>query len=75
MQSTHSSYMLPYYALAVTKSEADTTKVEAVLGRFSYNEQGFDYQLARAVLAAVHGKTSEALKSLQLARHRRWFVE
>ena len=75
MQSTHSSYMLPYYALAVAKSGADTTKVETVLGRFSPNEQGFDYQLARAVLAAVHGNTAEALKSLQLARYRRWFVE
>jgi tetratricopeptide (TPR) repeat protein len=75
LQSTHSSYMLAYYALAVAKSGADTTKVDAVLGRFAYNEQGFDYQLARAVLAAVHGNTSEALKSLQLARHRRWLVE
>jgi len=75
MQSTYSSYVLPYYALAVAKSGADTTKFEAVLGRFSYNEQGFDYQLARAVLAAIHGNTAEALKSLQLARHRRWFVE
>jgi len=75
LQSTYSSYMLPYYALAVAKSEADTTKVETVLGRFSPNEQGFDYQLARAVLAAIHGNTAEALKSLQLARYRRWFVE
>ena len=75
MQSTYSSYMLPYYALAAAKSGADTTKVETVLGRFSPNEQGFDYQLARAVLAAVHGNTAEALESLQLARYRRWFVE
>jgi hypothetical protein len=75
MRSTYSSYMLPYYALAVAKSGADTTKVETVLGRFSPNEQGFDYQLARAVLAAVDGNTPEALKSLQLARYRRWFVE
>lgn len=75
MRSTYSSYMLPYYALAVAKSGADATKVETVLGRFSPNEQGFDYQLARAVLAAVHGNTAEALKSLQLARYRRWFVD
>ena len=75
MQSTYSSYMLPYYALAVAKSGADPTKVETVLGRFPPDKQGFDYQLARAVLLAVHGNTTEALKSLQLARYRRWFVE
>jgi tetratricopeptide (TPR) repeat protein len=64
------SYMLPYYALAAGK-QGDTSRVEAILARFGPDARGFDYQLARAVIDGVAGKTEIALKELALARLRR----
>jgi tetratricopeptide (TPR) repeat protein len=75
MASNQSSYMLPYYALASVKAGADVSAVEKTLDRIKPKEQLFDYQLARAVLEALHGKMPDALVSLKLARYRRTGIE
>jgi hypothetical protein len=67
--------MLPYYALASVKAGADVSAVEKTLDRIKPKEQLFDYQLARAVLEALHGKMPDALVSLKLARYRRTGIE
>lgn len=69
-----SVFMLPYYALAVAKT-GDTAAFEATLQRFKTEQQRFDYQLAKAVLTGVAGKTDEALHALSLARYRRPHTE
>ncbi len=65
-----SEFMLPYYALAAAKT-GDTAAFEMKLQIFKPEKQRFDYQLAKAVLAGVAGKTDEALLALGLARNRR----
>ena len=70
MTSITSSYMLPYFALASSKSGSDQSDVAAILARFAPKERRFDYQLASAVLAGIRGKTGESLAYLKLARYR-----
>jgi len=70
MTSIQSSYMLPYFALASSKTGSDQSDVAAILARFSPKDRGFDYQLASAVVAGIRGKTGDSLASLRLARYR-----
>lgn len=72
--TAQSAYMLPYYALAAAKV-GDTAAVEATLRRFAQERRRFDYQLARAVLAASAGKTDDAMQAFALARYRRPYTE
>jgi hypothetical protein len=67
-------YMLPYYAFASAKS-GDTAALEALLKDMKPEYRRFDYQLAKAVLAAIGGKQDEALHALHLALHRRPFTD
>lgn len=71
---TESGFMLPYYALAAAKA-GDTAVVEAILKRFDPKDQRFDYYLAKAVIAAIAGKTNDALQALGYARYRRPHTE
>jgi hypothetical protein len=69
------SYMLPYYAFAAAKA-GDVSAVQALLdGMRKHYQRRFDYQLARAVIAALGAKPDEALRSLKLALHRRPYTE
>ena len=74
MREVTASYMLPYRALAAAKT-GDTASVEALMAQFSEADKGFDYQLARAAIAAIGGNADEALAALDLARYRRPFTE
>lgn len=68
------SYMLPYYALAAAKA-GDITGVENKLGTVVLGNQGFYYQLAKAVLAGVAGNNDQAFQFLKLARYSRPHTE
>lgn len=70
----YADYMLPYYAFAAAKS-GDTATVEALLQRIKPERQKFDFHLASAVLAALKGKTDDAMHALSLARYRRPYTE
>ena len=65
-----SLYQLPYYALAAAKA-GDVAGVEGILQRVKPEQQRFWYNLSKAVLAAVAGKTDDAMQLLVLARYRR----
>jgi hypothetical protein len=73
LTSPDSSYMLPYYALAVARSDKDTAAIESILSRVAPTQQQFDYELALAAVEVAHGAPDQALKSLRLARYRRAF--
>jgi len=66
-------YLLPYAAFAAAKS-GTLGSVSARLDKFDIAYQRFDYHVARAVIAALAGRTSESLRSLKLALHRRPFT-
>jgi len=72
--NTHGGYMLPYFALAAAKS-GDSSGVEKLLNSINFKDQGFDYHLARAILAGVGGNVDETVQSLDLARYRRPHTE
>lgn len=59
-------YMLAYYAYAAANS-GDTSAVEMLLGRMTPEEQGFDYQLAKAVVASLAYRHEEAVHAIELA--------
>jgi hypothetical protein len=67
-------YVLPYYAFAAAKV-GNSTAVDTILGKVRREDQRFDYHLARAVLAGFAGNTEGALRSLEVALHRRPFTE
>jgi hypothetical protein len=73
---THVSlgYLLPTLAYAAARAK-DTSALERRLDDFPPEAQRFDYQLARAVIAALVGKHDMAVASLNLALHRRPFTE
>ena len=64
-----SGYLLPYWAFAAAKA-GDAASVEAYLSDFSVEQRGFDYYLARAVIAGISGKTDESARLLQSGLHR-----
>ena len=74
LQNADLEYLLPYYAFAATKA-GDSQSVPAYLQKFEVPMQRFDYYLTLAVTAGLGGKTSESLKYLELARHRRPFTQ
>lgn len=67
--STAQPALLPYFAFAAAKA-GESSLVEKYLSNFSRPEQGFNYHLARAVLAGLAGRPDEAMQSLRLARNR-----
>jgi predicted component of type VI protein secretion system len=71
---TDVGYLLPYYAFAAAKS-SDGQSVLARLEKFEPRQQRFDYYLSRAVVAGLGGKTSDSLRDLKLALHRRPFTQ
>jgi hypothetical protein len=71
MASPASSYMLPYYALASGSAGDGATEIQAILDRFSPDDQRFDYYLAKAVLQANGKDISESIQSLVVAKYRR----
>jgi tetratricopeptide (TPR) repeat protein len=70
--NTSSGYgvLLPYFAFAVTQA-GDPAAAESYLSSFAVLEQGFNYYLARAAVAALQGRTTDALQALRQARNRR----
>jgi tetratricopeptide (TPR) repeat protein len=70
MTGKRSSYMLPYYAIAAAKA-GDVASINKILDRFPVAKQRFDYQLAKAALSSIGGKSANAMQSLTLARYRR----
>jgi len=70
LRNLSTGYLLPYYAFAAARS-GSTLSVDALLESFPVSARLFDYQLAKAVLLGVAGKHDEALRHLNLARHRR----
>jgi hypothetical protein len=64
-QGAH-GYMLPYFAFAASKS-GDLSGVEKIMGRFRIERQGFDFLLAKAVLAGLSGNTADSLILLKKA--------
>lgn len=65
----HTVYMLPYYAYAAARA-GDVSPIEGILGKMKDEQQGPDYFLARAILAAAAGQNDEALKALDVGRCR-----
>jgi hypothetical protein len=63
-------FLLPYLALAEVKA-GDSVAIEKRLDQISPLNRGFDYQLARAIVAAGAAKNKDALAALNLARYRR----
>lgn len=66
-------YLLPYYAYAAARAR-NVGGVQAVLDSFPPQERAFDYQLSKAVIAALQAKPDEAMQHLKLALHRRPFT-
>ena len=67
-------YMLSYYAFASAKS-GDKSDIEKYLAEYEETQKGFDYYLAKAVLAGTGGRTEESLNYLKTALYRRPFTE
>lgn len=67
-------YLLPYYAFAAAKA-GDASAVEKLMASFSVEKRGFDYLLAKAVIAGIGGKTIESVQFLKSALYRRPFTE
>lgn len=67
-------YLLPYYAFSAAKS-GNVAAVENYLAGFSTEKKGFDYLLAKAVIAGVDGKTEESIQFLKSAKYKRPFTE
>jgi hypothetical protein len=66
--------ILPLYAYVAARA-GDTASLEKALEIFPPEEQGFDYQLAKGILAALAGKRDASLEHLKLALVRRPFTE
>jgi hypothetical protein len=74
MSDVSMGYLLPIYAYAAARSKNVAT-LEKRLDAYPPELQRFDYHLARAIIAAVSGKSDKATESLSLALHRRPFTE
>jgi hypothetical protein len=72
--TSHALYMLPYYAWASAKA-GDAAEVESIMRLIKPDDQKFDYQLAKSILAAAAGKKDDAMRALELARGRRPHTE
>ena len=68
------SYLLPYYAFAAAKV-GDTSAVESNLDRIAPDRRGFDYYLAKAVIAGLKNETQDSLGLLKSALFRRPYTE
>jgi hypothetical protein len=66
LYATSTTY-LPYYAFAAAKA-GDTSGVEKAMSYLQSFDRGFDYYLAKAILAGASGKSEEALQFLLRAR-------
>lgn len=64
------SYLLPYYAFAAAKA-GDAAALQPLLDAVRPDRRGFDYYLARAVIAGLAGKTTDAVDLLRNAIVRR----
>jgi hypothetical protein len=67
-------YLLPYYAFAAAKT-GDAFAVESILDRIAPDERGFDYYLAKAVIAGLSGRTQDSLGLMKNALYRRPYTE
>lgn len=67
-------YLLPYYAYASARS-GNGAAVQPLLDKFRPEQQRFDFYLARAIIAGVGGKATDALQFLKVALHRRPYTE
>lgn len=67
-------YLLPYYAFAAAKT-GDVAAVEKYIAGFRFDQKGFDYLLAQAVITGIGGKTEESMQFLKSALYRRPFTE
>jgi hypothetical protein len=74
MRNPSLGYLLPAYAYAAARA-GNTVAVEKLLDSFPMSHRRFDYELARATIAAIGSKPEQALRSLDLALHRRPFTE
>ncbi len=63
-------YMLPYCAFAAAK-EGDPAAVDPLLAKILPRYRGFDYYLAKGIVAGLAGHTKDALKLLRLAFYHR----
>jgi len=70
----HIRYLLPYYAFAAAKA-GDASALQPLLDAVRPDQRGFDYYLARAVIAGLAGKTSDAVDLLGNAIVRRPYAE
>lgn len=67
-------YLLPYYAFAAAKA-GDASALQPLLDAARPERRGFDYFLARAAIAGLAGKTSDAVDLLRSAVVRRPYAE
>jgi len=68
------SYLTPYFAFAAAKS-GHASAAQEVLDAFKPDDRGFDYYLARGVIAGLRGDTRNSLGLLKLALFRRPYTE
>ncbi len=68
------AYILPLYAYVAARA-GNTAGLEKALEIFPPDEQGFDYHLAKGIVAALAGKRDASLEHLKLALVRRPFTE
>ncbi len=67
-------YLLPYYAYSSVRM-GDSSDIEQLLAEYKRDRQGFDYHLARAVLAEFGNDVESAKRHLDLALYQRPYTE